>query len=108
VVVEEMSRLVSKTVAKCRPSNLNQPCREPILSGQNKGECSYRKHTKADFNTQQQSSRVSCLLDTYYPDAFAAAVGADVGAVTLRASCMSTGIMDPAHDKRHNNEKLAR
>lgn len=97
--MEEMSRLVSETVAKRRPNNLNQPCREPILLGQNKGECSYRNHTKADFNTQQQSSRVSCLLDTYYPDAFAAAVGADVGAVTLRASCMSTGITDPAHNK---------
>ena len=36
------------------------------------------------------------MQNTDYPEAVGVAVGADVGAVTLTASCMSVGMMDPA------------
>ena len=89
--------MVSKNSCNMQTKQLASAMQKTNSARSNKGECSYTKHTKPDFNTQQQPSRVSCL-DTHYPDAFAAAVGAGSGAVTLRASCISTGIMVPAHN----------
>lgn len=93
-----MSRMVRENSCNTKTKQVASVMQETNSGRSNKGECSYNKHTKPDVNTQQESTRVSCLFDTYYPDAFGAAVGAGIGAVTLRASCISTGIMVPAHN----------
>ena len=51
------------------------------------------------FAQKARQARFTCLhgmQNTYYPEAAEVAAGADVGAVTFTASCMSVGIMDPA------------